>query len=211
MHYDREVVLKQIDELLEDYDKAESKELAIGAQLEWRTRLSAAIERYAPLNSAYLKQLTSLSVVDPSDWCKPSSILKALRNDYHAGNLRSITELIHADVFDDFLAMAEYLLSEGYKDPAAVIAGTVLEGHLRKLCDKNSIPTHKPTGEPKKADAINAELAGANVYTKLDLKNVTAWLDLRNKAAHGHYAEYTKEQVALLIQSIRDFITRNPA
>ena len=58
---------------------------------------------------------------------------------------------------------------------------------------------------------MNAELAGANVYSKLDQKNVTAWLDLRNKAAHGKYGEYTKEQVALLIQSVRDFITRNPA
>ena len=103
------------------------------------------------------------------------------------------------------------MYSEGYKDPAAVIAGSVLEEHLRKLCDKNSIPTAKPTGEPKKAEAINAELAGANIYSKGDQKNVTAWLDLRNKAAHGKYAEYTKEQVALLIQSIRDFITRNPA
>lgn len=58
---------------------------------------------------------------------------------------------------------------------------------------------------------MNADLAGANVYSKLDQKNVTAWLDLRNKAAHGKYGEYTKEQVALLIQSVRDFITRNPA
>jgi hypothetical protein len=211
MHYDKEVILKQIDELLDSYTEAENKELTIGAQLEWRTRLSAAVERFASPNSAYLKQLASLKLGDPSDWWKPSSILKALRNDYQAGNLRSVLELIHSDVFSDFLEMAAYLLAEGYKDPAAVIAGTVLEEHLRKLCDKNSIPTQKPTGEPKKADALNAELAGANVYSKLDLKNVTAWLDLRNKAAHVHYAEYTKEQVVLLIQSIRDFITRNPA
>ena len=38
-----------------------------------------------------------------------------------------------------------------------------------------------------------------------------AWNDTRNKAAHGKYSEYTKDQVALLIQSVRDFITRNPA
>jgi hypothetical protein len=46
---------------------------------------------------------------------------------------------------------------------------------------------------------------------KMDQKNVTAWLDLRNKAAHGHYEQYQKEQVALLISGVRDFITRNPA
>ncbi len=35
--------------------------------------------------------------------------------------------------------MAEYLLKEGYKDPAAVITGSTLEEHLRKLCIKNGI------------------------------------------------------------------------
>ena len=86
----------------------------------------------------------------------------------------------------------------------------IAEERLRKLCDKNGIIVSQG-GKPKKADALNAELAGANVYSKLDQKNVTAWLDLRNKAAHGKYIEYTKDQVALLIQSARDFITRNPA
>jgi hypothetical protein len=108
------------------------------------------------------------------------------------------------------MEMAEHLLDQGYKDPAAVITGSVLEEHLRKLCDKHGIIVSQG-GKPKKADALNAELAGANVYSKLDQKNVTAWLDLRNKAAHGKYGEYTKDQVALLIQSVRDFITRNPA
>ena len=35
--------------------------------------------------------------------------------------------------------MAEYLLHEGYKDSAAVIAGSTLESHLRALCNKNGI------------------------------------------------------------------------
>jgi hypothetical protein len=107
--------------------------------------------------------------------------------------------------------MADHLLEQGYKDPSAVIIGSVLEEHLRKLCEKVGIPVAQSNGTPKKADALNSELAGASVYSKLDLKNVTAWLDLRNKAAHGRYGEYTKEQVELMLQSIRDFSTRHPA
>ncbi len=42
-------------------------------------------------------------------------------------------------------------------------------------------------------------------------KNVTAWLDLRNKAAHGEYGKYEADQVGLMIDGIRDFITRHPA
>lgn len=46
------------------------------------------------------------------------------------------------------------------------------------------------------------------VYSKLDQKAVTAWLNLRNKAAHGRYAEYTEAQVALFLQSVTDFVAR---
>ena len=64
---------------------------------------------------------------------------------------------------------------------------------------------------PKKADQMNSDLAAFPAYGKLDQKNVTAWLDLRNKAAHGDYGAYSADQVALLSQGVRDFITRNPA
>jgi hypothetical protein len=55
---------------------------------------------------------------------------------------------------------------------------------------------------------MNADLTKQGVYGKLDQKNITAWLDLRNKAAHGLYDEYSKEQVVLLLASVRDFIAR---
>jgi hypothetical protein len=90
--------------------------------------------------------------------------------------------------------------------------GSILEEHLRQLCRKNSIiveyPNHNGVLVPKKADVMNADLAKTNIYNKLDQKNVTAWLDLRNKAAHGKYTEYTKEQVELMLQGIANFITR---
>ena len=49
------------------------------------------------------------------------------------------------------------------------------------------------------------------IYSKLDQKSVTAWLDLRNNAAHGHYDKYEAVQVELMISGVRDFIARNPA
>ena len=107
--------------------------------------------------------------------------------------------------------MAEYLLKEGYKDPAAVMIGSVLEEHLRQLCFRNSIPIEiikDGKTNPKKADLINSELASVNVYNKLDQKSITSWLDLRNKAAHGKYLEYTKEQVEIMYQGVTNFISR---
>jgi len=106
--------------------------------------------------------------------------------------------------------MAEHLLEQGYKDPAAVLIGSVLEEHLRQLCDANSIETeyeHSGAIKPKKADRLNADLAKGNI-TKLDQKAVTLWLDLRNKAAHGRYDEYNSEQVKNMFSAVTEFMAR---
>jgi hypothetical protein len=144
-----------------------------------------------------------------------TGILQSVLEDLEHGYLSTLPEMVHASTFADFLEMAEYLLKDGgYKDAAAVMAGGALEAHLRNLCEKHGIDTHRMTPDgsvPKKADTLNADLARAAVYSKLDQKSVTAWLDLRNNAAHGHYGAYSSEQVVLLIQGIRDFISRLPA
>ena len=108
--------------------------------------------------------------------------------------------------------MAEHLLIEKYKDASAVMIGSVLEEHLRQLCDKNNIQVIEvKNGKsiPKKADLLNAELTGNSIYSKLDQKSITSWLDLRNKAAHGKYSEYNIQQVELMLQGVTEFITRN--
>jgi hypothetical protein len=66
-------------------------------------------------------------------------------------------------------------------------------------------------GRPKKADTLNAELAKAETYNKLEQKQVTAWLGLRNHAAHGEYDEYDHAQVAGLVRDLRGFMVRHPA
>ena len=139
------------------------------------------------------------------------AIANALLSDIRKGYLKSLEEIIRADLFADYLEMAAHLEESGYKDPAAVLAGSTLEAHLRKLCNKHGVVPVSGSGKPKKTDTLNAELEKAGAYNKLDQKNVTAWLDIRNKAAHGRYGEYTKEQVKILITSVRDFINRHPA
>ena len=111
--------------------------------------------------------------------------------------------------------MAQHLIDSGYKDAAAVIAGSALEAQIRILCTKakiaNEVAKADGTASPKKADSMNSELASAGVYSKLDQKGITAWLDLRNKAAHGKYTEYQSAQVALMIAGVRDFVGRTSA
>jgi hypothetical protein len=181
------------------------------------TAARAAILRIGGKDSAYAKQMDEIL---KSKWYESAKalqllgVVEALLSDVKAGYLGTVAELIHGEVFGDFLEMAEHLLDGGYKDAAAVIAGATLESHLRRMCQKNAIPLEVSTTtgfRPRKADQMNSDLTSIGIYSKLDQKNVTAWLDLRNKAAHGKFSEYQKEQVSLLIAGVRDFITRNPA
>jgi hypothetical protein len=178
------------------------------------TLICDTVKRFSPPGSQYADSINSLTksygVGNSSMVPHAIGVLTALQHAYQAGFLTRISELIHADLFADFIEMAEYLLAEGYKDPAAVITGSVLEEHLRQLCAKGAIPTTQ-SGRAKKADQLNSDLAAASVYSKLDQKSITSWLDLRNKAAHGKYNEYTHEQVSLLLHSVRDFMARVPA
>ena len=215
-----EAILKQIDDVLKQYENYSPRIDQYGEDqskirtAEAITRLKGVIDRLAVMPSPYRENADALvkqyGVTNSYSLQFLVGILKALRADYVAGYLRSVESLIQAELFADFLEMADHLLSQNYKDAAAVIIGSVLEEHLRNLCATNAILTANGQS-PKKADALNSELAGANVYSKLDQKNVTAWLDLRNKAAHGHYSQYTQQQVELLAHSVRDFLTRNPA
>ena len=107
--------------------------------------------------------------------------------------------------------MAEHLLKEGYKDPAAVLIGSTLEAHIRELCNRNEIETiltnNKNEIIPKKADTMNSDLVKSNIYSSIQQKQITAWLGIRNSAAHGKYEEYSMEQVSLMLQGILNFIS----
>lgn len=140
-------------------------------------------------------------------------IVRALKGELEDGYLNSFPELVRGELFKNFIDMAEHLLDEGFKDAAAVIAGSSLESHLRRLCIKHFIPVQRTANGAtihKKAEALNQEL-GKTAYSLFDQKQITTWLHLRNDAAHGNYSNYSEDQVARLIEWVRDFIVKNPA
>jgi hypothetical protein len=123
--------------------------------------------------------------------------------------------LISADIFSNIVEMAEYLLSEDYKDAAAVLIGDSLEGHLRALATRHGVESHAADKNgvvrPRRAEMLNQDLQKKDAYALGDQKQVTAWLDLRNDAAHRHHNKYTADQVKLMQQGVANFIVRVPA
>src|SRR5260370_285130 len=104
---------------------------------------SDALKRLSPPGSVYLdrmdvilnttqRALTTLYKEEDIEM-RLRAVLAALRTDYEADRLQTFQEFVHAHLFSDFLEMAEYFLDESHKDPAAVIARSVLDAHLRNL------------------------------------------------------------------------------
>jgi hypothetical protein len=211
---DAESMVAQLQEVLADFDRAVHTEPMPPLQA-CATRLLAAINRLSPPGSTYSTRAAQIErqTGKPTTWLahELAGVATGLHDDLAAGYAQDVAELIHAEVFSDFMGMAHELQTSGYKDAAAVIAGSVLEDHLRKLTGKAGLKVEKGDGSPKKADALNAELTAAGTYNGLEQKSVTAWLDLRNKAAHGHYDDYDQQQVAALIRDVREFLIRHPA
>ena len=181
----------------------------------FRSASLSFIERVYGLTHTHYQEFDKITKESYPDYTEAGiAILESIKDEVSGDWLFSIKGLITADVFADFIEMANYLLEQNYKDAAAVIVGSVLEEHLRQLAQANNIETVIETEDkikPKKADRLNADLANDNIYSKLDQKAITMWLDLRNKAAHGKYDEYNKEQVTNMISGIVEFMARVPA
>lgn len=179
---------------------------------KFRAAGKSFVAKVYPPSHPHIEALHSQFEGFHADHCDAAiGILEVIRDEIAGGWLVPLRELLTAEIFSDFLEMAEHYLDLGHKDPAAVMIGSVLEEHLRKLATRNDITlTYEKDGRqvPKKADTLNAELAKAEAYNKLDQKSVTMWLDLRNHAAHGKYDQYTAEQVQLMLQGVLNFVQR---
>lgn len=135
-------------------------------------------------------------------------IITGLYMDYSSGLLSSVRNLLRGEIFVDFLDMGEHLLNEGYKDAAAVIIGTVLEDSLRKIASKNEIDIKKDNKNFKTMNSLNQEIYRKEVYNSYIQKSITSSADLRNKAAHGHYNEYTNQEVKIMLLFVQEFCSK---
>lgn len=168
------------------------------------TRAEAAIKRIAGIESVYYERFKS-EITDRigSNYHileDAMGVFDALYEDLKAGYLSNLQEILHADLFSSFLEQAEYLLSEGFKDAAAVIAGSTLEQHIRNLCKKNNIELRKQKNEDviyRKVSELKDELAKNKIIPSNDINLITSWIQIRNKSAHGEYDYYNQADVKL--------------
>ena len=131
------------------------------------------------------------------------AILRAVREDIAGGYLQEFETLISASVFSDFLEMAEHLLDNQYKDPAASLIGAVLEDGLRRICGSNNLPVKSDDN----ISSLNKKLADNNVYNRLKQREIEVWNKLRDYADHGRFDQYDAGRVKDMLAGVGEFLS----
>jgi len=137
-----------------------------------------------------------------NDALQGQSILKAAKEDIEGGYLKKLEDLVAADIFTDFLEMAEYLLEQGYKDPAASLIGAVLEDGLRKIAKNNGITLKSK----ENISSLNQKIADAKIYNRLVQKQVEVWNEIRDNADHAKFSEHNADSVQKMCSDVRQFL-----
>ncbi len=170
---------------------------------QWRTS-SLAFLNTLPSNYIYHNEFGEHCKYSAySDSKEGVAVLRSAKEDIEGGHLQKFEAFISASVFSDFLEMADYLLDNGYKDPAASLIGAVLEDGLRRICISNGITLR--TRED--ISSLNQKLAQNHVYNPLQQKQIQVWNDIRNNADHGHFDEYKAEDVKEMLKGVRSFLS----
>jgi hypothetical protein len=193
------------------------KEVAWPGFVEWRTKCQTLLGQVIPLGNVHRETAEKFNLLNADTGSLQFGIafLKAIRKDLQDGFLDSLASHVESELAADYLAQAERLLEDGATRqfthvPAAVLSGAVLEKGLRSLCQQLGPPepTTNAAGQPLGMARLIDALKGRGVFNELTAKQLRAWADIRNNAAHGNVTEFTREQADAMVSGIGDFLRR---
>lgn len=132
------------------------------------------------------------------------NILKSLSNRFES-TLFDIKQLVQADVFDNEIEVSEELLKKGFVRAAGAIAGVVLEGHLKIVCENHKIKIVKKN--PSISD-YNDLLKKDGIIEAPEWRKIQYLGDIRNTCDHKKKVDPKNEDIEELIGGVRK-ITKN--
>ena len=114
-------------------------------------------------------------------------------------SLYEIRQLVAADLFDSELAAAEELVRKGFLGPAGVVAGVVLEQHLKEVCQQRGIavPKQRPT-----IGDLNGLLKKHGVVDVPGFRRIGYMADIRNLCGHKRERDPKREEVEGMIAEV---------
>jgi hypothetical protein len=208
-------LLKRLDELIAKADAVLATHtpnppnvigfptLDSGAFTEWQTQSLAFLVNLLGNDHVYVASFRDEVTQGFTGTVKSGKgILTAVREDVAGGYLTRLKTLVAAEVFSNFVEMGEHLLDAGYKDPAASLAGAVLEDGLRQIAAEQGIKLKAK----EDIGSLNSKLAQVGTYSRLTQKKVQVWNDVRNHADHGEFDEYSASDVKDMLAGVTDFL-----
>jgi hypothetical protein len=183
--------------------------------VEWRTKAATLLALVVPKGHVHRQAVEALPTLQDTyqSLQEAVSLLRGIKDDLEKGFLDDMAGAIEAEIACDYMGQAEQLLAEGHRGkfdhvPAAALAGAVLEKALRTLCDQQQTPIAQktPNGVHKTLGPLIQELKKAGAFNEAKAKQLQAWADIRNLAAHGEFAQFKRTDVEAMIAGINCFL-----
>ncbi|MEN5255271.1 hypothetical protein [Pseudomonas protegens] len=124
------------------------------------------------------------------------AILESIEKRFES-SLFDIKQLVQADLFDSELDVARELLKNKFSRAAGAVAGVVLEGHLKQVCDNHNLPKKSGT-----IAVLNDALKAAGVIELSQSRHIQFLGDIRNKCGHKNPTDPTVDEVGELITGV---------
>lgn len=169
---------------------------------EWATNVLNLLHRTFGESSIHYKNLAehySKFGGWLSDFNDSFGIFRAAKEDFEGGYLFNIRTLAKAEVLSDAISQAQELLASEYKDPACILARVALESALKDLASRYGVSEGK-------LDRMNADLTKAGAYNMAKQKQITAWAEIGNKAAHGEWSQYTAQDASAMVAGVEALV-----
>ncbi len=196
------IIAAQTSKVANPHSGRRTEHISHSDGLQWITSVSSILKQAFGFESVHFIAFQNL-VPNYTDYLTMfqhfMAVFLAAKEDYEGGYLFNLRGLIKAEVLTDALEQAEELLNRGYKDPSCVLTGISLEIAIKDLIQRHGLPTGK-------LDKMNVDLCKASVYNVAKQKQITAWADLRNKAAHGDWNGYSDADVQDMLSGVRRFL-----
>lgn len=172
----------------------------------WRSSSLAFLEDLLGPTHSYLtefKAATKGGAYGKTPTREGKGVLLAVLEDLSAGYLTSVSRLIRAEVFTDFLEMAEHLHENGYHHAAVSLSGAVLEDGLREIASAAGVKVNRRDD----LASLSSKLLQAGTVDPLRRKELGVWTDLRNAADHGDWDQVTADRTGEMIRGVISFLS----
>lgn len=132
-------------------------------------------------------------------------ILLGTKSNLESGLLTEMKSKVILDIKSDFLETAHELIDDDAKDPAAVLACTVLEDSLKRLATIHSIENAKG----KEMSVVAVALFKEGAIEKSTKLAILSFKDLRNAVFHAQWDQVSEETVRMLLTFLPTFIEKH--